>query len=271
MKKVIDAGALRSDELFNFLSGSTQNIAVITDYAQIESFKGNGMINGQNSLRILAQFQQQIMVLRPSYEIAELKPRSKGLHQRLVDQKHSAEFGLYCKIMVDELIPREVLEYQAQRKQHLAENRLGQIEDQAEEIRLGMTKLFSHYPPDQLKRIRSGELISDAFADHILADILACTAIYFRKTVGDRPLPSPSGIFFSIQFRFALCSYVLALKWAGDCGHETVSTARLRNDFIDATYAAYATFFDGLITKDNKLSEVYSFSRWLLNNAFEIS
>ena len=69
---------------------------------------------------------------------------------------------------------------------------------------------------------------------------------------------------FSFQFRYSLCSYSLALKWIMDGGYDSISNDKLRNDFIDMVYAAYATFFDGIITKDKKLLEIYQFARWQL-------
>jgi hypothetical protein len=73
---------------------------------------------------------------------------------------------------------------------------------------------------------------------------------------------------YSFPFRFALCSYVLALHWAVKGGYRTATVTRLRNDFTDTTYASYATFFDGLITLDRKLNEIYTISEWMLRNLF---
>lgn len=70
---------------------------------------------------------------------------------------------------------------------------------------------------------------------------------------------------FSFQFRYSLCTYSLVLKWIMKDGYNNVSNDKLRNDFIDMVYAAYATFFDGIITKDKKLLEIYQFARWLID------
>jgi hypothetical protein len=36
-----------------------------------------------------------------------------------------------------------------------------------------------------------------------------------------------------------------------------VKTEKLRNDMVDGFFAAYATYFDGLLTFDKKLLEIY--------------
>jgi hypothetical protein len=55
MKKVTDAGALRSPTLERFLRSSRHNAAVITDYASMESFKGEATINIRRSFQILVK------------------------------------------------------------------------------------------------------------------------------------------------------------------------------------------------------------------------
>ena len=97
---------------------------------------------------------------------------------------------------------------------------------------------------------------------------MTVTARSFRDEFGVMAMPSVKDAMYSFPFRFALCSYALALHWATSAGHQTATVERLRNDFTDATYASYATFFDGLITLDRKLSEFYNISEWMLRNLF---
>ena len=72
----------------------------------------------------------------------------------------------------------------------------------------------------------------------------------------------------SFPLRFAVCSYVLALHWMVKGGYQSAAPQTLRNDFIDATYASYATFYDGLLTLDRKLNDIHRLSRWTLRNLF---
>ena len=38
---------------------------------------------------------------------------------------------------------------------------------------------------------------------------------------------------------------------------------KLRNDMVDVNFAAYALYFDGILTNDQKLRAVYERARWI--------
>ncbi len=40
----------------------------------------------------------------------------------------------------------------------------------------------------------------------------------------------------------------------------------MRNDLVDMTYAAHATYFDGLLTGDSKVNEIYIQAKHLIDN-----
>jgi hypothetical protein len=271
MKKVIDASGLRSPELSSYLSASTANLAVLSDYAAMESFKGSAAVNIRNALRIVSRHPKQVLVLKSTGKIASLRPRRTGLHARLIDHRQTAGFPSYCRAILDGAASVEDVNYDIVLKELAADGHFATLAADTEVIRTGMVVLFQSYPPDDLKSLRAGRQISGAFSDRVVDDILRITARSFRHSTAGADMPSTDDAMFSFQFRYALCSYVLALKWAADGGYETAHASKLRNDFTDATYAAYATFFDGLITKDKKLQEVYRLSVWLLRNIFSVT
>jgi hypothetical protein len=80
MKKVVDASALRTRTLREFLAASPTNVAVLPEMVALESFKGDAVVNLPRSLGILGAFPKQVLVLRPNEEIVRLDPRRKGLH-----------------------------------------------------------------------------------------------------------------------------------------------------------------------------------------------
>jgi hypothetical protein len=58
------------------------------------------------------------------------------------------------------------------------------------------------------------------------------------------------------------------LKWISDGGTGNVKPEKLRNDVIDMQYVPYATFYNGLLTNDKKMIQIYSESCYLLENLF---
>jgi len=56
-------------------------------------------------------------------------------------------------------------------------------------------------------------------------------------------MPDSKQVLFSLPFRYVVCSYALSLKWVFEKGYVGASCEKLRNDYIDVTYSAYATIF----------------------------
>ena len=59
-------------------------------------------------------------------------------------------------------------------------------------------------------------------------------------------------------FRVAICTFLLTVDWISVGGPANTSPNVVRNDLIDAYVAAYATFFDGLLSSDKKHQRIYS-------------
>jgi hypothetical protein len=66
-------------------------------------------------------------------------------------------------------------------------------------------------------------------------------------------------------FRFSICATMHALRWIAVGGAKKVGKDRIRNDIIDASIAAQALCFDGLLSKDAMAQEIYSNSLFMLN------
>ena len=271
MKKVIDVGALRSPKLETFLAAARTNVAVITDYAAMECFKGDGNVNVRNSLSIVSRFPDQVLVLRPTSEIARLRPRSKGLHSRFVDERQNRGFRNYCKVVLSGHGDPRAVAFDIYVKEVHARRHFEKLATNVSVVRNGIAKLASSYPPEGLKALRARRPISQSFADRLIDDILTITAIFFRDQDGLGEMPVLADAIFSLPFRYALCSYALTVKWISDGGHSTAAAPKLSNDFTDMTYAAYATFFDGLITNDAKLNEIYHTASWMLREVFSVT
>jgi hypothetical protein len=62
----------------------------------------------------------------------------------------------------------------------------------------------------------------------------------------------------TLLFRAALCINLWGLRWITVGGASRAKPNKIRNDMIDINFAAYATFFDGLLTADKKLAALYT-------------
>src|SRR5262249_18823654 len=83
-------------------------------------------------------------------------------------------------------------------------------------------------------------------------------------------LPRGPQVRNTFLFRYALCGYVSILKRIEEGGAGKVSDENLRNDMVDANFAAFATYFDGLLTNDKRAGAVYAGAEFLLREVFAI-
>lgn len=267
MKKVIDAGAMRSPELERFLSSST-NYAIVTDYASMESLKGNASKNIERSLRTLSKYPKQVVVLKSTYEITKLRPRKTGIHSRFTDTKQTKGFSEFSAAIKRQEGNGTLVDFDLAFKSLRSNQHFDRLAQSAETIRRGISITASSYSENDMYLLRSKKPLSPDFIDRIRRDILHVTALHFRDASAFSELPTVGDAFYSFPFRYALCSHALTIRWISEGGYENVSIKKIKNDFTDMTYAAYATFYDGLLTKDRELRQVYQTSKWLLQRVF---
>src|SRR5271156_1612992 len=95
-RKVVDSNALQSPLLRTYLTKSINNVAVITDYAAMEAYKGNTLVSIFRSMEILAEFPRQAMILKTTGVICGLRGRRSGLQRRMIDEGQTLGFTKYC-------------------------------------------------------------------------------------------------------------------------------------------------------------------------------
>jgi hypothetical protein len=78
-------------------------------------------------------------------------------------------------------------------------------------------------------------------------------------------LPNPRRARNNYLFRWAVSGYLLIIKWLSEGGYQSLSVEKMQNDIIDVTYVAYASYFDGLLSKDKKMNEVHTLTKAFLH------
>jgi hypothetical protein len=104
----------------------------------------------------------------------------------------------------------------------------------------------------------------EAIAHKTLENVLWIASFMFRDHPRVSKRPRWDEAINTFIFRSALCLYLWVLHWISVGGAKGAKAETIRNDIVDLTFAAYATFFDGLLTGDNKLSEIHKGAVWLL-------
>jgi len=84
-RKVVDSNFLRSDALSAYLSESSQNCVLLTDYVAIEAYKGEMPASIYASMAILTRYPHQVIVLKNTADVCGLHPSVTGSPEQLID------------------------------------------------------------------------------------------------------------------------------------------------------------------------------------------
>lgn len=95
-KMVLDTNYREDPELSVYLSKRSSNFVVLTDYFAMEAYNSASVKDVIKSMEILSAFPKQVIVLKPTINIATLRGRKSGLARRMIDQSASAEFKEFC-------------------------------------------------------------------------------------------------------------------------------------------------------------------------------
>lgn len=252
---------MQSPELRAYLSASRKNFAVLTDYAAMEAFKGDTLANISSATAILSEFPKQVIVLKSTSSICTLKGRRCGFTRRMISKDETKGFPDWCEGLArakagDKDLQRQLLDAGKDADAHL-----GQLRDAQRTYAENLEEASKAYTEEELKALRGHLPISEDMFDKIFGNILKMAAGLFAVHPHIAQLPPARELPYTFIFRYALTGFLVALRWISVGGAKNVKPENIRNDIVDATYAAYATYFQGLLSDDAKAKEIYDDAR----------
>lgn len=268
MRKVIDANCLQSERLERYLSESSSNMAVLTDYAAMEAYKGDTLKSIFLSMGILSKHPSQVIILKGTQNVCALKAKGKGLQKRLIDKRQTKGFDRYCKNLKkaekgDRKVERALL-----RVGKAANLHMNNVLSDSEGIISAISETSNNYTTNELQILRKREALTKGMGKKIIKNVLEITALLFSGHPKVVAFPDYDELQNSFIFRYSLCTYLLALNWISEGGVKGVKPETMRNDVVDMNYIAYATYFDGLMSKDKKANQIYDESMVVLQKIF---
>lgn len=265
MRKIVDANYFSDPRLSSYLSKRRSNKVVLNEYALIEAYKGNALKNVIESNRVLSRYPDQVIVLKCIRPLIRMNGDPKGLQSRLIDKIATKGFEQFCLYL--QIVEKGDPHLESQILQH-AREASKRIDTMGEEGVSGLLELIRAikgiFSPDELKDFRVKGIGSEMIYEKL--SVLICRV--FENTYRDHPdtsgSPNVSRIPYLYLYRLSMCWTFLALKLLADGGSEHVRRAHLINHMVDVNYVATATYFDGILTKDRKMREMYDdATRWL--------
>jgi hypothetical protein len=99
MRKIVDRNSLQWPELREYLAASRKNFVVLTDYTAMEAFKGDTLANISGATEILCEFPKQVLVLKSTSIVSQLKGRRCGFTRRMIDRDQTKGFLVGAKLL----------------------------------------------------------------------------------------------------------------------------------------------------------------------------
>jgi hypothetical protein len=280
-RKVVDSNFLESPALRAYLSASPNNYVVMTAYVAMEAYKGDTLPWIYGRMEILAQYPKQVLVLKGMAEVCALNCRAAPVQGYLVDKNQSRDFLEFCQYLPaakggDLSLQSQLLENGREATAHI-DKMLLDMPTLASGIDL-MAKAFSPAELEILRRRerpvpqRLEELVQNRqMLLNLIQNVKGMAAYLFKDHPSVTKWPKLLRARDTFIFRYAICGYVSILMRIGDGGAGKTKPERLRNnDVIDVNIAAFATYFDGLLTADKRAAEIYAGSEFLLREVFAI-
>jgi hypothetical protein len=270
MLMVIDSNRLQSIELREFLNRSTQNKAVLPDFAAMEAYKGNTLKSIFKSMEIVCEFPSQVVILKGSAKVCGLHGRRKGLRRRLIDEVQTAHFPEYARALRhaeagNTRLRRELIAFGASSDEHLDKTML----KDAQEIRAAFDEFASAYTKEERMAFRESDSYTPAMIDTLVKTVLQLVSTIFQNSPLIKRRPSYSEAPNTFMFRVALACYLLGIKRASQSSVSAVKPEKIRNDLVDMMFVAYGTYFDGVLSADKNVQMMFTEVCLLLHGLFD--
>jgi hypothetical protein len=264
MQKIVDRNYLQSPNLRDYLAASRRNRVVLTDYAAMEAFKGDALQNIATATEVVREFPKQVVVLKSTNVISTLKGRRCGFTRRMVDRDQTWGFPEWCEHLARAAAGNEDLQRQTIENGKEADAHLKRMCDDQQNYAANLEAMAKTFTEAELKTLRKHEPISEEMFAKIQSHVLEIAAFLFTAHPHFTELPRARELPYTFIFRYAMAVCLVAVRRLSVGGAKNVKPEKIRNDIVDATYAAYATYFQGLLSFDAGANEIYADAKFLI-------
>lgn len=265
MQFVIDKNSFESPEFEEFMA-DPRSVAVVTDYACMESYTGHSMYNIHQTIQPLSKITDRVILLRSAADLCGVDPRHEGWLDLFEQENPKEELEVFCG-QVEEAVHGNVAYADAvERNAKEAQAHLDRLMEEAKVLALGFVELVEDFGRDAYKGIYEANAPLEVY-DLLTGTVFKMTAKLFETHPNAYSLPREmKDIRNTYIFRYALVGVLVGLKWLGTgiSMKTPPNVKKVRNDIIDANYIVCATFYDGLLTKDQKMAELYDLTQAML-------
>lgn len=267
MRIVIDSNRMQSDELQIFLSLSTDNKAVLTEYAAMEAFKGETLKSIQASWSVLRQFPKQVIVLKGTRETAMIAPEAAGIANRMILQSETRGIEQFVRLLDRAAAGDLSIQSQLLQRGKWADAHMANMLNNADKMDISIAEFCDVFTEAELGRIRREDTWTQEMMDKLF-DLTTHLTEHSFSQHPDKPRwpKSAKHLVNHFLFRHTLMYLIYMLRLI-QRGAKNRKPSKARNDAIDVVFATYASYFNGFMSMDDEASAIHAISRELLLRA----
>lgn len=271
MKLVIDSNQLNSPKLIEFLEKSPNNFAILCEFVSMEIYKGNSFHKITKSMEVLSKYPNQVIILKGARKSSVLRGKSKGIQRRLIDDSQTNGFKDYLKDLAiassgNIRYQKAVMDISKYANQH--------FDQMLTDVEVIKDSIITY--SKQLSKMEKAEIRNnDFYSNEIINKIVLATLEISKEFIVNSNLGIPNASFselpYTYFYRVILASFLMGIVRAAEGEIKSVQSGKFRNDMVDMSIATSATYFDGIMSEDKRLNEMYRKVCYFLNIAFGIA
>jgi hypothetical protein len=269
MRRVVDSNLFSAPALREYLAARSSNLAVIADHASMEAYKDETLASLFKSMAILSDFPRQVVVLKGTRTLCGLHGKGRGLQKRMIHYGQSQGFSEYCAhLRAAQHGDRKVIA-ELVRLGKAAATDINNVSEAVPLILGEASKVAAVYSPSELRAVRTREQWTQALYEKFATQAMVLAAFLFRDHPLVNELPPVDEVHNTYIFRLAVCAQLWILD---DIAHGVTGERnrdRVLNDLIDLQLITCATYFDGLMSADQKALRLYYAAEFFMREAFK--
>ncbi|MGO4352590.1 hypothetical protein AB4Z25_11715 [Rhizobium sp. RAF36] len=256
---VIDSNMLQSDELRRYLKQEKRNLAILPDFAWYELYKQQSLEGLRLGLSVVGDHPEQVILLRSGGHISRLDPAVAEDLNRLVFDGPEGEISELVRLVRSDEPVKDLAAAQLNWLWDWARNLQPSLIEGAADIAVSFPEMQEQMFNRQEVRIirRAGK-----YTEKMVLTIFGAALQIWETLAGHYEIEweglDETVVCRAYLFRYALGIVINLLWWIRGGSQAVVRMDRMSNDLIDLGFAVYATYFDGLFTRDEKAAWVHA-------------
>jgi hypothetical protein len=251
--------------LDKFLAAQEANRVVLPAFALMECFTGTDPVdNAKKSLAILLRHQGKVFTMRDVAAMMHAQRVDPARAEVLFDPRSNSEVASHCNLAAWAALGHpEALRDCAE---------LGRSAEAQRVEMLKFAEVFIDWfdGPNPLPKAVDQYRRNQAFSDDMRFNITALIGELDHLVFRHEPVPRAPAFFSEAKdyyrIRYITALFMARFWWQAYRRPSKFSVAEFRQDLIDVTYVTAATYFDGLLTRDNRMRQTYMATKRFLDD-----